>query len=37
MAFNYVFKGTARGDRMEGMVALGWEDGAVPWVGRRMA
>ena len=37
MAFNYIFTGTARSDRMEGTVALGWEDGSVPWVGRRIA
>ena len=36
MAFNYVFTGTVRGDRMEGMVSLGWEDGSVPWVGRKI-
>ena len=36
MAFNYVFTGTVRGNRMEGTVALGWEDGSVPWVGRKI-
>ena len=34
MAFNYVFTGTVRGNGMEGLVALGWEDGSVPWVAR---
>jgi L-seryl-tRNA(Ser) seleniumtransferase len=37
MAFHYVFTGTVQGDRMEGMVALGWEDGSVPWTARRIA
>jgi len=36
MAFHYIFTGAVRGDRMEGTVALGWEDGSVPWVGRRL-
>ncbi len=36
MPFRYVFTGVVRGDRMEGMVALGWEDGSMPWVGRRV-
>ena len=37
MAINYVFTGTVRNGRMEGMAALGWEDGSVPWVARRIA
>jgi L-seryl-tRNA(Ser) seleniumtransferase len=37
MAFNYVFTGRIQTDRMEGMVALGWEDGSAPWVGRRIS
>jgi hypothetical protein len=38
MAFNYVFAGTLAGDkRMEGEVALGWEDGVARWTARRMA
>ncbi len=36
MAFHYVFTGSARGDRLEGVVALGWEDGSAPWAGRRI-
>lgn len=37
MAFNYVFTGRLQNDRLEGMVALGWEDGSAPWVGRRIS
>ncbi|MBM3786826.1 MAG: aminotransferase class V-fold PLP-dependent enzyme [Acidobacteria bacterium] len=36
MEFRYVFSGAARQDRMEGNVALGWEDGSSPWVARRV-
>lgn len=36
MAFHYVFTGVVNGDRMEGAVALGWEDGSAPWVARRV-
>jgi L-seryl-tRNA(Ser) seleniumtransferase len=36
MAFNYVFTGKLDADRMAGTVALGWEDGSVPWIGRRL-
>ncbi|MCC6591428.1 MAG: aminotransferase class V-fold PLP-dependent enzyme [Bryobacterales bacterium] len=37
MAFNYVFTGSVKGDTMQGTVALGWEDGSVPWIARRAA
>ena len=38
MAFNYVFTGVVTaGQRMEGEVALGWEDGSVRWTARRVA
>jgi len=36
MAFNYVFTGLLANAKMEGSVALGWEDGSVPWTGRRI-
>ncbi|MBL8209142.1 MAG: aminotransferase class V-fold PLP-dependent enzyme [Bryobacterales bacterium] len=36
MDFRYVFSGSAGADRMEGTVALGWEDGSAPWVARRL-
>ena len=36
MDFRYVFTGSATADRMEGSVALGWEDGSAPWVARRV-
>jgi len=36
MDFNYVFSGKAQEGEMEGMVALGWEDGSVRWTGRRV-
>ncbi len=36
MPMRYVFTGTVRGESMEGRVALGWEDGSVPWVARRI-
>lgn len=36
MAFHYVFTGRVRAGTMEGMVALGWEDGSVAWTGRRV-
>jgi hypothetical protein len=36
MAFNYVFTGVATtAQRMEGEVALGWEDGSARWTARR--
>ena len=36
MAFNYVFTGVVTADqRMEGEVALGWEDGKARWAARR--
>ena len=36
MAFNYVFTGVMTAEqRMEGEVALGWEDGSVRWTARR--
>jgi hypothetical protein len=36
MAFNYVFTGVVTEDqRMEGEVALGWEDGTARWAARR--
>ena len=36
MAFNYVFTGVVTADqRMEGEVALGWEDGTARWAARR--
>lgn len=37
MAFNYIFTGSATKDRMEGMVALGWEDGSAKWTARRLS
>ncbi len=36
MDFRYTFSGSANQDRMEGTVALGWEDGSAPWVARRI-
>lgn len=36
MDFRYVFTGSVTADRMEGSVALGWEDGSAPWVARRV-
>ncbi len=36
MDFRYVFTGTLRDGAMEGMVALGWEDGSARWTGRRI-
>jgi L-seryl-tRNA(Ser) seleniumtransferase len=36
MAFNYIFTGVVTAEqRMEGEVALGWEDGSVRWTARR--
>jgi seryl-tRNA(Sec) selenium transferase len=36
MDFNYVFTGVITAEqRMEGEVALGWEDGSVRWIARR--
>lgn len=37
MDFRYVFSGSAQQGRMEGEVALGWEDGNAPWTARRLA
>ncbi len=37
MPMSYVFTGTAHYGKMEGKVALGWEDGSAPWVARRIA
>jgi hypothetical protein len=36
MAINYVFTGSVAGPSMQGTVALGWEDGSVPWAGQRI-
>jgi hypothetical protein len=36
MDFNYIFSGKVQEGKMEGMVALGWEDGSVRWTGRRV-
>jgi L-seryl-tRNA(Ser) seleniumtransferase len=36
MDFRYQFNGWARGDRMEGRVALGWEDGTAAWTAKRV-
>lgn len=37
MAINYVFTGALQSrDRMEGEVALGWEDGSARWTARRI-
>jgi len=36
MEFHYVFTGVVSGGRMEGSVALGWEDGSAPWVAQRV-
>jgi hypothetical protein len=38
MTFNYVFTGVLVGEqRLEGEVALGWEDGLARWTARRTA
>jgi hypothetical protein len=37
MEFHYTFTGTVRNNGMEGTVSLGWEDGSVPWSGRKIA